>query len=94
MDTSKPIRGIVTDVLDGLTIKLENGLSIHWPARGTCKLFSNVLVFWDYTRNRPKGVVKEGSIDTIEAGEPYEKEEENEPDTGEYDPGQEEICTI
>lgn len=76
----------MTDVLDGLQIKLECGPSIHWPHRQGFELHANVLVFWDYTRARPKAVVRERDIDKNEVGIYFEKEEQIVPNMEELGP--------
>lgn len=79
MDTGRPIRGVVADASDGLWIKLECGGSVHWPHTQGLKLFANVLVYWDYTKNRARRVTKTGDEEE-DNGEPFEKEEQEVPD--------------
>lgn len=78
----KPLKGTVTDVLDGLQIRTEDGLSVHWPHRMGLKLGSKVLVFYDFTRRRVKdafGVKDFSIIDklTEPKEEPSETEDTN-----------------
>lgn len=103
MDTGRPIRGIVADVVmennapKEVWIKLECGGSIRWPLQPKLKLFTNVLVFWDYTRNKVRNVVREKDIDKDENGEPPEVEEHDRPDLVEiveHDPIQEEANIV
>jgi hypothetical protein len=76
----KPLRGTVTDVLDGLQIKLENGWSVHWPAREGFELGAKLLIFYDFTKQRIKGITRAKDYPVIE--------EPKQPDTVEIeDPG-------
>ena len=71
----KPLKGIVTDVLNGLWIKLENGPSVHYPHRMGLKIGSKVMVFYDFTRRKVKtavGVKDFSSIDKLSESEEIE----------------------
>lgn len=62
----KPLRGIVTDVLDGLQIKLENGPSVHWPDRAGFELGAKLLIFYDFTKRKIKGIARAKDYPSIE----------------------------
>jgi len=106
MDTSKPIKGIVADVLRDrgvaeLWIKLECGGSIRWPLQKGLILFTNVLVFWDYTRNKPRKVIKVSDLEKDheeEQPEGVDDEKEDVPNLdeleSEYGSGLEEVDLI
>lgn len=75
-----PIKGIVIDVKDELSIKTELGsLTINWPQRNKLKLGERVLILYDYERGRVKSVVRESEMSEHAEG----KERVYEPDSEE-----------
>lgn len=58
----RPLKGVVTDVMDGLQIKLESGPSVHWPERHDMKLGDKVLIFYNFEKGRIVGLAKESEM--------------------------------
>lgn len=79
--TEEPIKGIVTDVKDGLSIKTELGSLIHWKGCffDSPKLGDRVLILYDFERGKVKAVVRETEMsEHVEEGErdiEFEEEE-------------------
>jgi len=61
----RALKGVVTDVTDGLQIKLENGPSIRWPVRAGRKLGDKVLIFYNFEKGRIVGMAKESEMTDI-----------------------------
>lgn len=75
----KPIRGIVTSVLDGLHIKTESGsLYIDWTHKTELKLGMKVLIFYDFTRQKVREIVAAKKYPVTDDLEETEVDEENE----------------
>lgn len=78
-DTSlmKPIKGIVADASDGLWIRTESGGSMHWPHKMGLKLGTKVLIFYDFTKQRIRKIVKAEDYPVIDELKELETDEED-----------------
>lgn len=72
----KPIKGIVTSVLDGLHITTESGSSIHWPHKTGLKLGTKILIFYDFTKQKIREIATANTYPNIDGLEETETNEE------------------
>lgn len=68
-------KGVVTNVTDGIRILLDDGIHINWHVRGNLKLGDRVCAAVNYETGKPRFVISERNIPTIDETEPPSAEE-------------------